>query len=120
MLCELCGKTRSKRNNRFCSRACATKVTAFERDVYYKRGGRKLGSHGYAMILTREGYELEHRLLMEQHLGRKLYEWEDVHHKDENKLNNSLDNLEVMPRGEHMSYHAKKKIRIRDEKGRFN
>ena len=31
----------------------------------------------------------------------------DVHHKDENKLNNSKENLQIMTRPEHISYHSK-------------
>lgn len=34
----------------------------------------------------------------------------DVHHKDENKKNNSVDNLQVMTRSEHMKLHAKKRF----------
>lgn len=46
-------------------------------------------------ILRREGYVLEHRLVMEHILGRYLLPTEVVHHKDRNKLNNSPDNLEL-------------------------
>jgi hypothetical protein len=38
---------------------------------------------------------------MEQHLGRALEPWEHVHHKDGNKLNNELANLELVEIGEH-------------------
>ena len=44
---------------------------------------------------------------MEQHLGRKLGYDELVHHKNEDKLDNSLDNLEVKPRDTHTSEHRK-------------
>lgn len=45
------------------------------------------------------------RYLMEIHLGRFLDTKEHVHHKDENKLNDKLDNLEVLSRFNHMSLH---------------
>ena len=51
-----------------------------------------------------------HRWLMEQKIGRKLLPNEDVHHKDENKLNNDLNNLEIIDHGKHSSYHNKKRI----------
>lgn len=48
-----------------------------------------------------------HRFLMEQVLGRPLQRDEVVHHKDGNKLNNSIDNLQVMSRKEHSRLHRK-------------
>lgn len=49
-------------------------------------------------------YEV-HRAIMEQHLGRKLTSDEIVHHKDGNKLNNSIENLEILTRSEHINLH---------------
>lgn len=43
----------------------------------------------------------QHRFVVEGILGRPLHEWEDVHHKDQNKTNNSPDNLQVISHGEH-------------------
>lgn len=42
---------------------------------------------------------------MENTLGRYLESNEVVHHKDGNKNNNSIDNLEVMTRGNHTKHH---------------
>ena len=49
----------------------------------------------------------EHRILMQLHLNKRLSIWEIVHHKDRNKLNNSLDNLEVLNSFEHASMPPK-------------
>lgn len=46
-----------------------------------------------------------HRYLMEKHLGRKLLPTEIVHHKDGNKHNNDLSNLEITNRSDHARYH---------------
>ncbi len=43
-----------------------------------------------------DGSILEHRLVMEQALGRYLEEWEVVHHKDGNRQNNVWENLELL------------------------
>lgn len=48
------------------------------------------------------------KLIMEQFLGRKLLPQEQVHHIDENPLNNEISNLKVVILGEHQSFHSKK------------
>lgn len=50
----------------------------------------------------------EHRYLMQQHVGRQLDRFELVHHKDHNKRNNSIDNLEIVTPKEHALIHLQK------------
>jgi hypothetical protein len=53
-------------------------------------------------------YVKEHRLIMEQHIGRYLTDQEVVHHIDKNKTNNSIENLLLFKdHSEHMLYEAK-------------
>ncbi len=52
---------------------------------------------------------LEHREIMEKHLGRTLDSNLVVHHKDHDKRNNKIGNLEVMTRSEHSKHHGKNK-----------
>lgn len=46
-----------------------------------------------------------HRVVCENKLGRLLNSWEDVHHMDEDKFNNSPENLEALPKSEHATLH---------------
>lgn len=47
------------------------------------------------------GYYPEHRLVMEEHLGRLLLPDEVVHHIDGKRKNNDLSNLKVVTQSEH-------------------
>jgi len=77
---------------------------------HFWKGGRIVDKSGYILIKTRthpfatkNGYVREHRLVMESHLKRFLLPTEVVHHKDGDKQNNLIDNLEVFSsNGEHL------------------
>lgn len=73
----------------------------------------KKGDYIYAVVpnhpaATKNGYVLEHRIVVENNIGRLLEPWEIVHHKDENKKNNHISNLEVMDRSKHVHHHKYK------------
>lgn len=67
-------------------------------------------TEGYRGIVVVRGrpYVLEHRHIMAQHLGRPLRKDEIVHHKDGNRLNNNLENLEVLSPSQHSLLHHSK------------
>lgn len=58
---------------------------------------------------TSDGYIMEHILVMEALLGRHLYENECVHHINENRSDNRKENLKLMTKSEHMSFHMNKR-----------
>ena len=60
---------------------------------------------GYLLIRDGGRTRHAHRVKMERHIGRKLLPTEDVHHKNGNKLDNRIENLEIMLHSEHSRMH---------------
>ena len=60
-------------------------------------------AHPYA---TKRGYVMEHRLVIERSIERLTLPTEHVHHKDGNRNNNRLSNLELLDGVEHNRRHA--------------
>lgn len=100
----------------YCSSECYKKhipeKRSGEQNPHWKGG--KSTNHGYTIILQEGYYEKqkyvgEHILIMEDLIGRKLYKNEEVHHKNENKSDNRLDNLQLLTKNQHMTLHATKR-----------
>ena len=53
----------------------------------------------------RKGWRYEHRMLMEWKLGRRLGRKEHVHHKNEDTLDNRIENLMLLTHSEHSKHH---------------
>lgn len=83
------------------------------------KGGRRVRRDGYTRVVvpsdhpypseiacTGTRYILEHRFVMEQHVGRYLMPGEVVHHRDGNPRNNAIENLELFAnQTDHMKAH---------------
>ncbi|QBJ02936.1 HNH endonuclease [Pseudomonas phage Psa21] len=52
------------------------------------------------------GWVYEHRVVAEEFMGRPLAKDEEVHHLDENKMNNHPENLLVLTQSQHQKLHG--------------
>lgn len=85
-------------------------------------GGKYVDDKGYLRVLAPEhphnnaGYVYEHRLVLERHLKRYLQPWETVHHINEIKIDNRLDNLYLTTVPEHSIIHREGKRKTLEQK----
>ena len=77
------------------------------------RGGRTTSPEGYIRVscpnhpYNHLGYVFEHRLIIEQHIGRTLKRTDRVHHLNGNKSDNRLNNLMAFTsESAHQRFHA--------------
>jgi DNA-directed RNA polymerase subunit M/transcription elongation factor TFIIS len=95
--CVNCGNSfhpKKNKTQRFCTRSCYI-------EHHDKNRQKRVDNGGYIIIYRPEysdrqsGQMMEHRAVMSEFLGRKLETHETVHHKDGNKQNNDISNLQL-------------------------
>jgi len=109
--CDNCETSYSKllsriKNTNFCCVKC--------RREYQKLNPRKSKGYwfenGYKVIYIGNGKgKKEHIIIMEKYIGRKLKQNECVHHINQNKLDNKIDNLELTTISNHAKIHRNMK-----------
>lgn len=90
---------------KYCCMKCRRNAYKGNGNPNFRNGSR--ASAGYKVVhVTGDGkHSLEHRLVLENKIGRKLLPGEQVHHIDEDKTNNHPDNLEALTPQEHKVKH---------------
>lgn len=80
------------------------------------KGYRQVTSRGYITrtcpghpYATKKGLVMEHRLVVEEHLGFALPPEFDVHHINGNKKDNRIENLAIMTHGAHTAFHERER-----------
>lgn len=126
--CILCGRLFYSRTEEirigrglYCTNACRGQALRGEHATNWQ-GGRSMQSNGYIRIRRPDhpdacaGYILEHRWLWEQAYGL-LPEGCDLHHRNGDKTDNRIANLELLSHAEHAGLHARRprKKRIQEK-----
>lgn len=110
LTCLSCGvkiyRCQSELKRKVCSMKCRVRGSKSP----HWRGGISVSTQGYRMVYFGYGkfYILEHRLVMERFLGRKLKSSEIIHHINHNKTDNRIENLKITTRSEHIRHHSTK------------
>ena len=77
----------------------------FDTNTNMLRDSNYLMGRGYLRVSIKGIHHLAHRVVLQTYSPHEDFKLYDVHHKDGNKTNNDLDNLEFIEKGIHSSQH---------------
>ena len=129
IICDCCGATiyrndyrLSKHKHNFCNKSCHniwTSKNSILTNANAWKGGRFVTLYGYILIYmpshpkcTNRGYISEHRLVMEQKIGRYLTKDDIVHHLNGVRDDNRPENLDICNKSTH-EHTTKDKLYIK-------
>jgi len=132
--CEHCGRERwsvirkGEIQNKLCLNCAPRGNRLIGSKCPFWKGGRSVTRIGYILVrlypddffysmVSRNGYVLEHRLVMAKHLGRCLHPWEIVHHGNHIKGDNRIENLQLVSNDRHSQITILERLirRVRSE-----
>jgi len=98
-----------RENYKFCSKECRIAHNRGVNSHSYKGGWVR--PDGYREVTMNGERFLEHRLVIEQKIGRKLLRGEHVHHINKDKLDNRIENLQLISETKHLADHGRTRKR---------
>ena len=105
-----CGNPKGVKNKT--CRSCFRLQSPSGDESHRFKGGKHRTKAGYVNVLIdKRKYKLEHRIIMEEHLGRPLREHENVHHINGIKHDNRIENLELWTTSQPTGQRVEDKIR---------
>lgn len=119
----------SKKKGQHLSEETKKKISESHKGRYRKKttygGHKKKRKDGYIAVYcpghpsaSKDGHVMEHVLIMENHIGRRLRDDEVVHHKNHQRDDNRIENLQLMTFKEHSALHMRERWAERRKNGK--